>query len=53
MRAGDIITRIGEREVGNPEDFEQGLAAMKEARSVRISVYRNGKWNEVRLSSRP
>jgi S1-C subfamily serine protease len=53
IRTGDIITRIGPREVGNPEDFEQAFNALKDVRSIRIALFRDGKIEEVVLSLKP
>ena len=53
VRAGDIITRIGAREVGNVEDFEQAFDVLGDVRSVRLSIFRDGKFKEVDLSIKP
>ena len=42
VRAGDIITKIGTREVGNVEDFEQAFDLLKDVGSIRLSIFRDG-----------
>ncbi len=53
IKAGDIITKIGLKEVGSLQDFEETFDALKDARSIRISIFRNGKFREVTLSLKP
>lgn len=53
MKAGDIITKIGERELANLEDFEQALDMLKDRGSIQISIFRDGKFKEVGLSIKP
>ncbi len=53
IKAGDIVTKIGDKEIGDLQDFEEAFALPKEVRSIRISIYRDGKLKEVRLALRP
>ncbi len=53
IRAGDIITKLGPREVGNLEEFEEAFDMLKDVRSIRVSIFRDGKFKEVGLSLKP
>ena len=53
IKAGDIITRVNTKEIGNPEEFEEAFDAVKEVQSVRVSLFRDGKSEEVGLRLRP
>ena len=53
IKAGDIITKINSKQVQSVEEFEEALDAAKEARSLRISVFRDGKFVEASLSLKP
>jgi bifunctional DNase/RNase len=47
MKAGDIITKVNLEEVGTVQEFEDALDAVKEGSSVRISLFRDDKFQEV------
>ncbi len=49
MKAGDIITKVNLKEVGTVQEFEDALDAVKEGSSIRISLFRDDKWEEINL----
>jgi bifunctional DNase/RNase len=53
IRVGDIIMRIGLKEVENVKDFEETLDGLKDAHSIPISIFRDGTYKEVTLSLKP
>jgi len=53
IKAGDIILKINQKEVGNIQAFEDALSASEDAKSIRISLYREGKSKEVNLILKP
>ena len=53
IRVGDIITKIGLKEVENVKDFEETFDALKDAHSIPISIFRDGISKEVTLSLKP
>ena len=53
IRVGDIITRIGLKEVENVKDFDEILDGLKDAHSIPISVFRDGISKEATLSLKP
>jgi len=53
IRMGDIITKIGLKEVENVKDFEETFDALKDAYLIRISIFRDGTSKEVTLSLKP
>ena len=53
IRVGDIVTKIGRKEVENVKDFEDTLDALKGTHSIRISIFRDGLSKEVTLSLKP
>ncbi len=53
IKAGDIISKINSKQVGSIQEFEETLGAAKDARSLRISVFRDGKFVETSLSLKP
>jgi len=53
IKAGDIIATINLKEVGNIEEFEEALDASKDAKSIRISLFRDGKAREINLVLKP
>jgi membrane-associated protease RseP (regulator of RpoE activity) len=52
MKAGDIITKVNQEEVGTVEDFEDALDTVKEGSSVRILFFRDNKFQEVSFESK-
>jgi bifunctional DNase/RNase len=53
VKAGDIITRVRAKEVGNVEAFEETFDEAKDVKRVTISVFRDDKTMEVDLLLRP
>lgn len=53
IRAGDIITKIGRKEVGNIKDFEEAFDTIKSGSSVRMTLFRDDKFREVDFSLNP
>ena len=53
IKAGDIITKVNFKEVGNVQEFEEVFDALKEGNMVRILFFREGKFHEVNLFSKP
>ena len=53
IRAGDIITQIGRKEVGTVQGFEEAMDAAPAGSPVSVSVFRNGRSIEVKLFPKP
>jgi bifunctional DNase/RNase len=53
IKTGDIITKVDLKEVGNVQEFEEAFDALKEARSVRMTFFRNDKFQEVDVALKP
>jgi bifunctional DNase/RNase len=53
IKAGDIITKVNAVEVGSIHEFEEAFDAIKAESSVRISIFRDGKSQEVNISLKP
>jgi bifunctional DNase/RNase len=53
IKSGDIITKIGLKEVGSIQEFEETFDALKAGDSVQISLFRDDKFTEVNLSLNP
>ncbi len=53
IKAGDIITKLDLKEVGNAQEFEEGFDALKERSSARITLFRDDKFQEVTLLIKP
>jgi bifunctional DNase/RNase len=53
IKAGDIISKVNSKEIGNLEEFESALQAGKESGSIRVSVFRDGKTKEIHLDLKP
>jgi len=49
MKAGDIITKVHEKEVGSIQEFEETLDALKGESSIRISLFRDDRFHEINL----
>ncbi len=49
IKVGDIILKVGPKDIGSLEDFEQAFDGLKDIRSIRISIFRDGKPSEVVL----
>ncbi len=49
IKVGDIILKVGQKDIGSLEDFEQAFDGLKDIRSIRISIFRDGKASEVVL----
>jgi bifunctional DNase/RNase len=53
IKSGDIITKIGLKEVGSIQEFEETFDTLKAGNSVRITLFRDDKFTEVNLSLKP
>jgi bifunctional DNase/RNase len=53
IKSGDIIAKIDLKEVGSVEEFEEALDASKDVKSIRISLFRDGKTKEINLVLKP
>jgi hypothetical protein len=49
IKAGDIITKVHEKEVGSVQEFEETFDALKAERSIRISLFRDERFQEIDL----
>lgn len=49
MKAGDIITKIHEKKVGSIQEFEETLDGLKGESSIRISFFRDDRFQEINL----
>jgi len=53
IKAGDIITKINLKEIGSVQDFEEAFDAVGLGSSVRISIFRDDKFQEVNIDLKP
>jgi hypothetical protein len=53
MKAGDILARIEQREVGSVQEFEEILDAMKAETKIRITLFREDQFREIELTLKP
>jgi bifunctional DNase/RNase len=53
IKAGDIITEVGLKEMGSVQEFEEAFDAVKSGSSVRITLFRNDEFQEVNLLPKP
>jgi len=53
IRAGDIITKLNSKEVGSVQEFEVIFDTLGSDNSVRISLFRDNKSQEVNLLLKP
>jgi type II secretory pathway component PulC len=53
MKAGDILIRIEQREVGSVQEFEETLDAIKGETKLRITLFRDDQLREVELTLKP
>jgi bifunctional DNase/RNase len=53
IKAGDIITKVNATEVGSVHQFEEAFDAIKAGNSVRVSIFRDGKSQEVNFGLKP
>ena len=53
IKAGDIITKVDLKEVGNLQEFEEAFDALKEGSSVRMTLFRDDQFREVNLLPKP
>jgi bifunctional DNase/RNase len=53
IKAGDIITKVNATQVGSLHEFEEAFDAIKAESSVRVSIFRDGKSQEVNFSFKP
>jgi hypothetical protein len=53
IKAGDIITKVNSKEVGGAREFEEAFDAVKGGSSVRITLFRDDKFQELNLFMKP
>jgi hypothetical protein len=53
IKAGDIITKVNSKEVGSVQGFEEMFDTVKAGDSLRILLFREGKFQEVNLLLKP
>lgn len=53
IKAGDIITKINLKEVGSAQEFEEMFDALRPEGTIRIVFFRDEKYREVNLSTKP
>jgi S1-C subfamily serine protease len=53
LKAGDIITKVDLKEVGSVQEFEEALDAVEGGSSVRMTLFRDDKFQEVNLLPQP
>jgi bifunctional DNase/RNase len=53
IKPGDIITKVNLKEVGTVQEFEKAFDATQGSNSLRILLFRDGKFKEVNLSLKP
>ncbi len=53
IKSGDIITKVGLKEVGDVREFEEAFDALKEGSPVRITLFRDDHFQEVNLLPKP
>ncbi len=53
IKAGDIITKIGLKDIGNIKEFEEVFDTLKEEVSLKIQIFRDEKIKEINLSLKP
>ena len=53
IKPGDIIIKVNRREIGNVQEFEEALGAVKTGSSVRILLFKNETFQEVILPLKP
>jgi len=49
IKAGDIIMKVHEKEVGSVQEFEETFDALKAESSIRISLFRDDRFQEINL----
>jgi bifunctional DNase/RNase len=53
IKTGDIITKVDLKEVGSVQEFEEALDAVEGGSSVRMTLFRDDKFQEVNLLPQP
>lgn len=53
IKAGDIISKVNLKEVGSIQQFEKAIDETKGSSSIKILIFRDGKFQEIQLSLRP
>ncbi|MBM4308769.1 MAG: PDZ domain-containing protein [Deltaproteobacteria bacterium] len=53
IKAGDIITKINQKEVGSIQEFEETFDKVKTGSTIRIQLFRDEKLQEVNLTLKP
>lgn len=53
IKAGDIITKVNLKEVGSVQEFEETFDGAKESSSIRLSVFRDEKFQDINLYLKP
>lgn len=50
LRAGDVVTKVGEANVANPRDLARAIGDARPGSEVRLSVQRDGAGQELRVT---
>ncbi len=50
LRAGDVVTQVGDRAVANPRDLARAIGDARPGSEVKLSVQRDGAAQEVRVT---
>ncbi|MEI6161104.1 MAG: Do family serine endopeptidase [Roseococcus sp.] len=50
LRAGDVVTKVGETSVANPRDLARAIGDARPGSEVRLSVQRDGAAQELRVT---
>jgi serine protease Do len=53
IKAGDIIAKVNSKEVESVQEFEEMLDTVKAGDSLRILLFRDDKFQEVKLFLKP
>lgn len=53
IKAGDIITNVNSKDVGDVREFEEAFDTAKKGGSVGLSIFRDGKTSEINLVLKP
>ena len=53
VKAGDIITKVNLKEVGNVQEFQEAMDTTKAGESIRIQIFRDEKFEELQLAPNP
>lgn len=53
IKAGDIITKINQKEVASVQEFEEIIDALKAGSTIRILFFRDEKFQEINVTLKP